>query len=67
MEKGEFNSVCNLTRCKSGEPATWYNHGSRKYYCKGCAKELSEDPFNKRDALRLFGHELCTEGKNKEE
>jgi hypothetical protein len=25
---------------------------------------LNADPFNKRDAMRLFSHELCTEGQN---
>jgi hypothetical protein len=64
MNKGDFNGVCNLTRCTSGAKATWYNHGSRKYYCKGCAMMLNADPFNKRDAMRLFSHELCTEGQN---
>jgi len=33
-DKGKLNGTCNLSRCKSGEKATWYNHGSlvlRKY------------------------------------
>ncbi len=64
--KGEFNGLCNLTRCKSGKPATWYNHSTRLYYCTGCAKELNEDVFNKKDALRIYGHALCTELKLEE-
>jgi len=59
--KGEYNGVCNLTACTSGKPATWYNHGSQAYYCRSCAMRLNNDPFNKRDAERLFGHDLCTE------
>lgn len=62
--KGQYNGTCNLTRCTSGEPATWYNHGSMAYYCTGCAKMLSNDPVNKREALKSFGHELCTEGEH---
>jgi hypothetical protein len=62
--KGEFNGKCNLSACTSGKPATWYNHGSLKYYCEACAKRLSADPFNKREAIESFGHELCTEGKH---
>ena len=62
--KGQHRGTCNLSRCTTGDPATWYNHGSMKYYCEACAKMLSADPYNKRDAMRLFGHDLCTEGKN---
>ncbi len=61
-KKGEFAGICNLSRCKSGKPATWYNYGTRNYYCRECAKELNDDPYNRRDAMRLFGHELCIEG-----
>lgn len=61
MTKGEKNGKCNITRCETGDPATWYNHSTRKYYCKSCAMRLNHDPYNKRDAMRLFGHDLCTE------
>lgn len=64
MNKGEFNGTCNLSRCTTGKPANWYNHGSLKYYCEECAGMLSSDPVNKADAYRLFGHELCTEGQH---
>lgn len=63
--KGKYNGVCNLSSCTSGRPADYYNHGSRAYYCKGCAIRLSADPYNKADALRLFGHDLCTYGQKK--
>lgn len=61
MKKGIKGGRCNLTACQTpDEPAEWYNHGSRAYYCEGCAKMLNEDPFNKRDAQEMFGHPLCT-------
>lgn len=63
MEKGEYLGICNMSSCKTGDEATWYNHGSLAYYCPTCAARLNNDEFNKRDAQRLFGHELCTEGK----
>lgn len=59
--KGDLMGRCNLTRCTSGQPATWYNHGSLKHYCKACAQMLNADEFNKRDAMRMFDHDLCTE------
>ena len=59
--KGELNGKCNITRCQSEENVTWYNHSTRKYYCESCAKRLNNDEFNKRDAMRLFGHDLCTQ------
>lgn len=61
--KGTFGGTCNMSSCKSGEQATWYNHGSYAYYCSHCAHRLNADPYNKQDALRLFGHDLCTQGK----
>lgn len=64
--KGEYNGVCNMSSCNTGIPATWYNHGSYTYYCPKCAKRLNSDEYNKRDAQRLFGHNLCTEGEHKQ-
>lgn len=61
--KGQFEGICNMSSCKSNLPATWYNHGSYAYYCQKCAKRLNSDPFNYRDAMRMFGHDLCTKGK----
>lgn len=66
IQKGEFRGICNLTACQSGIPATWYNHSTRKYYCESCASRLNVDEFNRRDAQRMFGHDLCTPGKHEE-
>ncbi len=60
--KGEYLGLCNLSSCKTQKPATFYNHGSLKYYCEDCAEMLSNDSVNHRDAMRLFGHRLCTKG-----
>lgn len=65
LRKGQYLGLCNLSSCKTLEPATWYNHGSYKYYCKSCAYKLANDPVNKQAAYELFGHELCTEGEHK--
>lgn len=61
QDKGEFNGSCNITACQKPNSATWFNHSTQKYYCKECAHRLNTDECNKRDAQRLFGHELCTE------
>lgn len=60
-DKGEYLGSCNITACQKPASATWYNHSTRKYYCKSCAMRLNNDPHNKKDSLRLFGHDLCTE------
>ncbi len=62
-DKGKLNGTCNMSSCTTGEKATWYNHGSYAHYCKSCAMRLNADPHNERDAIRLFGHKLCTEVK----
>ena len=59
-DKGELNGKCNITRCQKPNSATWYNHSTRKHYCTSCANRLNNDEFNKRDAMRMFGHDLCT-------
>jgi hypothetical protein len=56
-KKGDFNQDCNRTSC-ANSPATFYNHSTRKYYCTNCAADINE--ANYRDAIRLYGHELCT-------
>lgn len=61
--KGKLNGKCNMSSCRTGKKATWYNHGSLKHYCVSCAMRLNADEFNKRDAMRLFSHDLCTEVK----
>lgn len=58
--KGEYNQECNITSCQKPNSAVWYNHSTRKYYCSSCARRLNTDVFNKRDAMQMFGHELCT-------
>jgi len=59
--KGVLNGKCNITSCQKPNSATWYNHSTRKYYCPSCARRLNNDEFNKRDAMTMFGHDLCTE------
>lgn len=39
-------------------PATHYNHSTREHYCANCAKLIND--ANHRDAMEMFGHELCT-------
>lgn len=58
--KGEYNQECNITSCQKPNSAIWFNHGTQKYYCPSCANRLNNDEFNKRDAMRLYGHNLCT-------
>jgi len=55
--KGEYNQECNRTACNNSA-AVYYNHSTEKYYCKSCAMEINF--WNKSDAMRLFGHDLCT-------
>jgi hypothetical protein len=59
-EKGEKNGLCNRTACQSPHNVIFFNHSTRKYYCPACAHDLNDDPYNHRDAMRLYGHELCT-------
>jgi len=66
--KGEKNGLCNRTDCQSPEHVIWFNHSTRKYYCTDCAAMLNDDPYNARDAQRLYGHDLCTrEGDDKQD
>jgi carotenoid cleavage dioxygenase-like enzyme len=57
MEKGTLNGNCNRTDCQK-PPATYYNHSTQAYYCKDCAMMINK--VNCTDALRMFGHDLCT-------
>jgi len=59
--KGEYLGLCNLSSCTTEKPATYYNYGTSKYYCKACAERLNNDEYNQRDAMRMFGHALCIE------
>ena len=57
VNKGDFNAECNRTACDNPE-AVYYNHSTRKHYCYSCAMQINQ--ANRADALRLFGHDLCT-------
>jgi hypothetical protein len=61
-DKGDFQGSCNRSAClRPG--ASWYNHSTQKYYCQSCAIWLNTDDYNRHDAMQMFGHDLCTEGK----
>jgi hypothetical protein len=60
QNKGKQGGACNRQLCQD-EPANWWNRGSLSWYCAGCAHTLNTDPFNKRDAERLYGGPLCIE------
>jgi len=55
--KGLEGGACNRQWCQA-EPASWYNHGSHKWYCDDCARDISGDTVNARtwpaDFTRLF-------------
>lgn len=55
--KGEKGCECNRTACNNGN-AIYLNHSTRKYYCEECAAIINY--YNQPDALRIFGHNLCT-------
>jgi len=59
-QKGERNGLCNITSCQSPDNVVWLNHSNEKYYCFHCAQKLNDDPYNHADALKLYGHQLCT-------
>jgi hypothetical protein len=61
--KGDYKDTGNISRCDNTD-AEWYNHSTKRYYCKSCAMRLNSDPFNYRDAQRLFGHNLLAFGNN---
>jgi hypothetical protein len=45
--KGEENGACMRQRCQA-EPAIWYNHGSFRWYCSDCARDIGQDHVNLR-------------------
>lgn len=55
--KGQYGEECYRTACKNTR-ALFYNHSTRQHYCPACAKEINQ--ANHTDAIRLYGHELCT-------
>lgn len=38
---GIYGGVCNRTACRR-VPATWWNRGSRMYYCQSCARKINQ-------------------------
>ncbi len=46
--KGQEGGACNRRACQA-EPALYWNHGSHSWYCADCARDIGEDPVNKRD------------------
>lgn len=54
--KGELRGECARSACRSS-PATWYNKSTQRYYCLACA--LAINRTNRRDAMELYGTELC--------
>lgn len=46
--KGMEGGACNRRACQA-EPALYWNHGSHSWYCADCARDIGEDPVNKRD------------------
>ena len=56
-EKGKESGICNRTACDNNN-AVFYNHSTRMWYCPECAKMINQ--YNQIDAVRFFGHQLCT-------
>lgn len=61
--KGVYGGNCNRVACQK-PGAGFYNHSTRKYYCGRCADMINA--HNHDDSFRLFGHDLCTEGRHAE-
>lgn len=55
--KGHEDGACNRQRCQA-EPAAFYNHGSYSWYCADCARDIGQDPVNKRDWERRWQPKL---------
>lgn len=55
--KGHEGGACNRSSCQA-EPALFWNHGSRSWYCEDCAIDIGQDSVNKRtwpgDFVRMF-------------
>jgi hypothetical protein len=54
--KGQRGEECCRKSCQN-QNAMWFNHSTKMYYCSGCAELINK--YNRADALRLFGHDLC--------
>ena len=48
VDKGHEGGSCMRTRCQAA-PAIWYNHGSCKWYCADCARDIGRDHVNLRN------------------
>lgn len=57
LTKGFHRGHCNRQSCLSPEDVVWFNHSTRKFYCKECAIELNE--MNKKEAIEFYGHDIC--------
>lgn len=62
--KGQKNGLCNRRACQSPKDVIFYNKGTSKYYCYGCAVMINK--FNPPDPtsegiMRVFkgDPELC--------
>lgn len=55
--KGAYNGLCNRSACLA-PGAKYYNHSTREHYCEDCANLINA--ANRNDAMRMFGHDLCT-------
>lgn len=62
--KGHFGQECNRTACNELF-AFYFNHSTRKYYCVKCARLINN--MNRVEAMKLFGHDLCTLVSNPED
>ena len=51
--KGNENVACNRQRCQA-EPAIWFNHGTVKWYCADCRRDIQFDTFNLKDWERNY-------------
>ena len=40
-DKGKYGGSCNRSACLAPN-ATWWNHGSNAYYCKGCGNLINQ-------------------------
>lgn len=56
--KGVFKKMCYRASCDN-DNATYFNYATRKYYCRTCAELINK--YNRSDAIRIFGSDLCVE------
>jgi len=56
-DKGKKGGSCNRRACQA-PGATWYNWGTRAYYCADCARLINEANA---DMVGVLGQILCKE------